>query len=153
MDGEGFGYGIIGCGWVAPAHAWGVRALEPAGVRLVAVADQDVDRAERLAHDFNVPHVYADYRDLLRRPDVQAVSICLPDFLHCEATVAAAAASKHVLCEKPLARSLSEADGMIAACERRGVALGLIMNHRYFPDNLRTKRAIRDGAQGVADVE
>ena len=148
MGGEGFGYGIIGCGWVAPAHAWGVRALEPAGVRLVAVADQDVDRAERLAHDFNVPHVYADYHDLLRRPDVQAVSICLPDFLHCEATVAAAAASKHVLCEKPLARSLSEADGMIAACERRGVALGLIMNHRYFPDNLRTKRAIRDGALG-----
>ena len=148
MGGEGFGYGIIGCGWVAPAHAWGVRALEPAGVRLVAVADQDPDRAERLAQDFDVPHVYADYRDLLSRPDVHAVSICLPDFLHCEATVAAAAASKHVLCEKPLARSVSEADEMMAACERRGVALGLVMNHRYFPDNIRTKRAIREGALG-----
>jgi UDP-N-acetyl-2-amino-2-deoxyglucuronate dehydrogenase len=148
MSGGSYGYGIIGCGWVAPAHAWGVRALEHAGVRLVAVADQDIGRAERLARDFDVPHVYADYRELLQRTDIQAVSICLPDFLHREATVAAAAAAKHVLCEKPLALTLAEADEMITACERHGVALGLIMNHRYFPDNIRTKHAIGDGALG-----
>lgn len=148
MSSGGFGYGIIGCGWVAPAHAWGVRALESASVRLVAVADQDVDRAAQLARDFNAPHVYADYRELLQRPDVQAVSICLPDFLHREATLAAAAAGKHVLCEKPLALTLAEADDMIAACKRHRVALGLIMNHRYSPDNIRVKHAIREGALG-----
>lgn len=148
MSSDSFGYGIIGCGWVAPAHAWGVRALESTGVRLVAVADQDMDRARRLAGQFDVPHVYADYRVLLERPDIHAVSICLPDYLHPEVTAAAAAAVKHVLCEKPLARTVAEADEMIAACDRHRVALGLIMNHRYSPDNMRTKQAIRDGALG-----
>jgi predicted dehydrogenase len=148
MSSESFGYGIIGCGWVAPAHAWGVRALESTGVRLVAVADQDMDRARRLAGEFNVPHVYAEYRALLQRPDIHAVSVCLPDYLHPEVAAAAAAAGKHVLCEKPLARTVAEADEMIAACDRHHVALGLIMNHRYSPDNMRAKQAIRDGALG-----
>jgi len=148
MSGDSFGYGIIGCGWVAPAHAWGVRALEHANVRLIAVADKDVDRADRLAGDFSVSHVYADYHELLERDDVHAVSICLPDFLHREVAVAAAAAGKHILCEKPLALDLAGADEMIAACERHGVALGLVMNHRYFPDNIQTKNAIREGALG-----
>jgi len=148
MSSDGFGYGIIGCGWVAPAHAWGVRALADANVRLLGVADKDLDRAERLARDFHAPDVYGDYRQLLARADVQAVSICLPDFLHREVALAAAAAGKHVLCEKPLALDLAAADEMIAACERHGVALGLIMNHRYFPDNIRTKHAIREGALG-----
>jgi UDP-N-acetyl-2-amino-2-deoxyglucuronate dehydrogenase len=143
-----FGYGLIGCGWVAPAHAWGIRALADAGVRTVAVADTDIERANRLAHDFGVPDVYTDYRQLLARDDIHAVSVCLPDYLHREVTVAAAAAGRHVLCEKPLARDLAEADEMIAACERSGVALGVIMNHRYFPDNIRVKHAIRDGALG-----
>lgn len=143
-----FGYGLIGCGWVAPAHAWGLRALADVGVRIVAVADKDVDRATHLAHDFDVPNAYRDYRELLERDDIHAVSVCLPDYLHREVAVAAAAAGKHVLCEKPLARDLTEADEMIVACERFGAALGVIMNHRYFPDNIRVKNAVRDGALG-----
>ncbi|HVI85464.1 MAG TPA: Gfo/Idh/MocA family oxidoreductase [bacterium] len=148
MSDRGFGYGIIGCGWVAPAHAWGVRAMEPDDVRLIAVADQDLPRAQGLARQFDVPHAYADYRRVLEHDDVHAVSICLPDFLHHEAVLAAAAAGKHVLCEKPLALDLGQADEMVRACERRGVALSLVMNHRYFPDNIRTKRAIREGELG-----
>jgi UDP-N-acetyl-2-amino-2-deoxyglucuronate dehydrogenase len=76
------------------------------------------------------------------------VSICLPDFLHAQATLAAARAGKHVLCEKPLALDVASADEMIDACERAGVALGLVMNHRYAPDNIRIKQAIVDGALG-----
>ena len=143
-----FGYAIVGCGWVAEAHAWGARALAGDGVRLVAVADREVGRAERLARDFDIQHVYADYTELLERDDVHAVSICLPDFLHAEAALAAAEAGKHILCEKPLAVDLGSADEMIAACDRHGVALGFVMNHRYFPDNIRAKRAIADGALG-----
>jgi predicted dehydrogenase len=143
-----FGYAILGCGWVAEAHAWGVRALEEDGVRLVAVADRDIERANTLASAFDVPSVHADYGELLERDDVHAVSICLPDFLHLEATLAAAQAGKHVLCEKPLALDLAGADAMIEACDRRGVALGLVMNHRYSPDNIRVKNAIAGGALG-----
>ncbi len=143
-----FGYGIIGCGWVAPSHAWGVRALGGDGVRLVAVADTDAGRAQALADEFDAPFVYADYRELLRRDDIDAVSICLPDFLHKEAALAAADAGKHVLCEKPLALDLDGASEMIAAFEQRGLNLGLVMNHRYAPDNIRVQRAILDGAIG-----
>ncbi len=62
MGGEGFGFGIIGCGWVAPSHAVGVRALATDDVALVAVADRDVARAEELAGRFGSPAVHADYR-------------------------------------------------------------------------------------------
>ena len=145
---RGLGYAIVGCGWVAEAHAWGARALADDGVRLVAVADRELDRARALAQDFDVPGVHANYADLLKRDDVDVVSICLPDFLHAEAVLAAAKAGKHILCEKPLALDVASADGMIAACDRHGVALGFVMNHRYFPDNIRAKRAIDDGAIG-----
>jgi len=122
--------------------------MERGGVRLIAVADQDLGRAQALASEFDVPHAYPDYRRVLGRDDVHAVSICLPDFLHREAVLAAADAGKHVLCEKPLALDVGQADEMVSACERHGVALGLVMNHRYFPDNIRTKRAIREGEFG-----
>jgi UDP-N-acetyl-2-amino-2-deoxyglucuronate dehydrogenase len=142
------GYGIIGCGWVSSAHAWGIRGLADEGVHFVAVADTDTDRARELAKRFDVPHVLADYRELLARDDIQVVSVCLPDFLHEEVTLAAAAAGKHVLCEKPLALDLASADRMLSACNERGVNLGLVMNHRYAPDNIRAKTAIRGGAVG-----
>ena len=141
------GYGIVGCGWVASAHAWGVRSLAD-DARLVAVADKDEARARELAARFDVPVVTNDYRELLARDDIQAVSVCLPDFLHHEVTLAAAEAGKHVLCEKPLALDREQADEMVAACERQGVQLGLVMNHRYAPDNIRTKWAIDGGALG-----
>jgi UDP-N-acetyl-2-amino-2-deoxyglucuronate dehydrogenase len=142
-----YGYGIIGCGWVAAAHAWGVRSLAD-DARLVAIADIDTTRAHELAARFDVPVVTGDYQQLLARDDISAVSICLPDFLHHEVTLAAADAGKHVLCEKPLSLDLRQADEMLAACERRGVQLGLIMNHRYAPDNIRARWAIEAGALG-----
>ena len=143
-----FGYGLIGCGWVASAHAWGVEAGTGEGVRLVAVSDLDLERATEIGHRFNAETVYQDYRDVLRRDDIAAVSVCVPDFLHRQVVIEAADAGKHVLCEKPLAMSVSEADEMIAACEAAGVKLGMIMNHRYAQDNIRTRHALRSGAIG-----
>lgn len=145
---ENFGYGIIGCGWVAGAHAWGVRALAGSGVRLVAVSDLDHVRAAELARRFGVQHVDEDYRALLAREDVHAVSICLPDFLHEEVTIAAAAAGKHILCEKPLANNPASAARMIDACRRAGVQLGVVFNHRYAPDNIRVRAMLGNGALG-----
>lgn len=147
MD-RSFGYGIIGCGWVASAHAWGIRSLEDEGVTLTAVADKDLSRATDFADRFRADAVFEDYRDLLAREDIAAVSICLPDFLHQEVAVAAASAGKHVLCEKPLALDLTGADEMVNACQRSHVGLGLVMNHRYAPDNIRARAALRDGALG-----
>jgi UDP-N-acetyl-2-amino-2-deoxyglucuronate dehydrogenase len=144
-----YGYGLIGCGWVASAHAWGVEACADQGVRLVAVADLDQPRAKELAEQFRVDGVYENYGELLKRDDIAAVSVCLPDFLHRQVVIEAAEAGKHILCEKPLAMNVSEADDMITACEANGVGLGLIMNHRYAPDNIRTKQALLNGAIGT----
>jgi UDP-N-acetyl-2-amino-2-deoxyglucuronate dehydrogenase len=152
---ERLGYAIVGCGWVAEAHVWGARALAGEDVELVGVADRDLARAGALARRFGIGTVEEDYLRLLDRDDVDVVSICLPDFLHAEATAAAAERGKHVLCEKPLALDVAGADAMIDACERGGVNLGVVFNHRYFPDNIRTRAAILDGAMGrplVGDV-
>jgi predicted dehydrogenase len=147
MD-DRFGYGIIGCGWVASSHAWGIRAAEPEGVRLVAVADQELARADELAERFEAGRTTSDYRDLLDDDEIQAVSICLPDHLHHEVAIAAADAGKHILCEKPLSISVEQADDMLAACERNGVQLGLVMNHRYAPGNIVARRVVASGALG-----
>jgi predicted dehydrogenase len=148
MAEDTFGYGIIGCGWVASAHAWGVAAGAAEGVRLIAVSDLDHERAADIAGRFDAGAIYPDYRDVLARDDITAVSVCVPDFLHHQVVIEAAGAGKHVLCEKPLAMSASQADEMIAACNAAGVSLGMIMNHRYAPDNIRTKHAITSGAVG-----
>ena len=142
-----YGYGIIGCGWVASSHAWGIRSLVDDGVRLVRVADQDEARAGELGERFGASTT-SDYRELLADNAIQAVSICLPDHLHHEATLAAAEAGKHVLCEKPLSLTVDEADEMLAACEQNGVQLGFVMNHRYAPGNILARRAVASGALG-----
>lgn len=143
-----FGYGIIGCGWVASAHAWGVQGLAEDGVRLVSVADQDEVRAGELAQRFGASTRTPDYRELLADDTIDAVSICLPDHLHHEVAIAAADAGKHILCEKPLSLTLEQADGMLEACERNGVQLGLVMNHRYAPGNILARRVVASGALG-----
>jgi UDP-N-acetyl-2-amino-2-deoxyglucuronate dehydrogenase len=145
---DGYGYGIIGCGWVASSHAWGVRALADDGVRLVAVADQDGARAGELAERFGATRTTPDYRELLADDSIHAVSICLPDHLHREVVIAAAGSGKHILCEKPLSLTVGEADDMLAACERNGVQLGFVMNHRYAPGNILARRAVQSGALG-----
>jgi len=146
--GPAYGYGIIGCGWVASAHAWGVRGLADDGVRLVGVADQDEARAGQLAERFGASRTATDYRELLADDSIHAVSICLPDYLHHEVVIAAAGSGKHILCEKPLSLSVDQADGMLAACERNGVQLGFVMNHRYAPGNILARRAVESGALG-----
>lgn len=154
MVGGTLGYGIIGCGWVASAHAWGVRALETDDVRLVGVADRNEQVAQELAARHGTSYV-TDYRELLERDDVDAVSVCVPDFLHEEVTVAAARAGKHVLCEKPLATDSESAGRMVDACRSHGVNLSVVFNHRYAPDNIRVHSAIRAGGLGrllIGDV-
>jgi UDP-N-acetyl-2-amino-2-deoxyglucuronate dehydrogenase len=145
---DAYGYGIIGCGWVASAHAWGVQSLVDDGVHLVGVSDKDIARADEIGGRFGASMTTPDYHELLADDEIEAVSICLPDYLHHEVTLAAAEAGKHILCEKPLSLTIDEADDMLAACEQNGVRLGLIMNHRYAPGNLLARRVVASGSLG-----
>ncbi|MBM3290304.1 MAG: Gfo/Idh/MocA family oxidoreductase, partial [Candidatus Hydrogenedentes bacterium] len=102
------GIGLIGSRFIADIHAESIRRTH--GARLVAVASPTPGNARSLADKHGAPHAYTDYRELLKRDDIQGVVLCLPNYLHCQATVDAAAAGKHILCEKPMCMNLREAD-------------------------------------------
>jgi len=123
-------FGLIGCGRIAPHHVRAIQSL--AGAKLTAVADIIEERAYRFADDYDAePHL--DYRDLLRRDDVDVVNICTPSGLHAEMAIAAAQAGKHIMVEKPMAMSLVDADKMIAAARDNDVKLCVTFQNRYNP--------------------
>ena len=114
MAQQTLGVGVIGCGGIANGAHLPNYARMPR-VRIVAVADIDLERAKTTAARWGVDAYYQDYHDLLARPDVHAVSITTPVFQHAAPALAAMRAGKHVLCEKPIARTLEEADAMVEA--------------------------------------
>jgi UDP-N-acetyl-2-amino-2-deoxyglucuronate dehydrogenase len=122
------GIGLIGCGDIAPTHA---KALaQAADARLAACMDVVEPSAKSLAEEYGVPYT-TTVEDLLARPEVEAVTLATPAYTHADLTEAAAKAGKAVLCEKPLASDLPDADRMIAACEKAGVALATCFPLRY----------------------
>lgn len=137
--------GIIGAGGIARVHAASYRKLE--NCQLVAVADVDAERGERLASEVGATY-YPTAAQLLAEGAVDAVSVCLPHALHVDVTLQAAAAAKHVLCEKPIATSLADADRMIDACRAAGVRLMVGQTHRYYPAHVYAKRLLGDGQIG-----
>ena len=124
--------GIIGAGNIARNHVKGYTA---AGAHVVAIADTNPVTLEARAAEWSVRHAFSDFRDLLQLPGLDAVSICTPNAAHHAPTLAAAAAGIHVLCEKPISLSLTEADEMIGACRDAGVVLQI--DH-----HLRSNRAV-----------
>ena len=124
--------GLVGTGSIATsAHLPAIAALADL-VELVAVSDIRTEIASAVGTATGAA-VHADYRELLARDDIDAVDVCTPEFLHAEQVVAAAGAGKHVLCEKPIAASLVDADAMIDACSRAGVQLMVAHSRRYTP--------------------
>jgi predicted dehydrogenase len=115
------GIGIVGAGTIARAHLLGIR--EHGGARAVSVFDTIPERAAAVAQSADVPHVAASLDDLIANPAVDAVIVCTPPGFHHGPTVAALQAGKHVLCEKPLALTVGEAEAMVAAADASGAFL------------------------------
>jgi UDP-N-acetyl-2-amino-2-deoxyglucuronate dehydrogenase len=138
-------FGIIGVGNIAPLHAQAIQAVPEA--ELVAVATRNAVRGQAFVEKYG-GQWQPDYLDLLQRTDVDIVTICTPHDLHAPMTIAVAQAGKHVLCEKPMARTTAECDAMIEACERAGVTLGVVFQSRFEPLSLQLKRLIDDGTLG-----
>ncbi len=101
--------------------------------RVVALASRDAGRAAAAAHSLGIPKAHSSYEDLLTDPEVDAVYVPLPNHLHAEWTIAAAKAGKHVLCEKPLALTASDAQRMADACRAAGVVLMEGFMYRFHP--------------------
>ncbi len=138
-------FGLIGCGRVAPRHAESVDALPDA--RLVAVADVRESRAAHFAKQYGAD-LLTDYHALLARPDIDVVSICTPSGLHAQMTIDALQAGKHVICEKPIALSLADADRMIATAAATGRKLCVVLQNRYNPPMQDLRRIVDEGRLG-----
>ncbi len=142
--------GVIGCGKIANVHAAALHQLEEA--EFVACCDQDEARAREYAARNSVPNIYTDVDAMLRSGTVDAVHVCTPHPAHERAVVAAAEAGVHVLCEKPVAISLAEADRMIDAADRAQVAFGVIFQRRFWPAARRIREAIDAGRLGTVTL-
>jgi predicted dehydrogenase len=139
MTGDVVRWGIlstasIGVGKVIPAIQAAARC------EVVAIGSRDPVRAEKAAAELGIERAYGSYEDVLTDPAVDAVYIPLPNNLHRGWTIAAARAGKHVLCEKPLAMSAADAEGMIEVCRVEGVLLMEAFMYRLHP----TWEAVRD---------
>lgn len=141
-------WGLIGCGdisrkRVAPA----LKELD--NCELVAVSRARYELAEEFAREFGAEHWYANWRELLNNPNIEAVYIATPVNQHAEQTIAAAEAGKHVLCEKPMALSVTECERMIDACRVNNVKLGVAYYRHFYPVIARMKEIIAAGEIGV----
>jgi myo-inositol 2-dehydrogenase / D-chiro-inositol 1-dehydrogenase len=138
--------GLIGSQFISSIHAESLRRCSAA--KLAAVASPTASHAESLAAKFNIPRVFTDYRDLLAAPEIDMIVVGTPNDLHCPIVVEAAAAGKHVVCEKPLCLNLGEADRMIAACQRAGVKLMYAEELCFAPKYVRLMQLLDSGALG-----
>jgi predicted dehydrogenase len=138
--------GIIGSGFIADIHA--AALAQAPGCEVVAVAAPNLHRVVDFAKRHDIPRALTNYRDLLKIDELDVVSLAIPNDLHAEVTLAAAEAGKHVICEKPLATSLDDADAMIAACEAAGVQLFYAEPLCFAPKYLRARELAQSGALG-----
>jgi predicted dehydrogenase len=143
---EQLNVGIIGCGWAGEQHA---RAYSSLGdVKILALADVVESKAKDLATRWGTDASYGDYGKMLKDPGIDAVSICLPHYLHSAVSVEAAEAGKHILCEKPMANNLDEADAMIRAAKKAAVTLMIAETVRFRSINLKLKEMMEQNYIG-----
>jgi predicted dehydrogenase len=146
---------VIGCG-IGRAHIEEGYAQLKDRFRLVALCDIDTQRLGRVGAEFAIPRLVTSFADVLSMPDIDIVDICTPPALHFEQIIAALAAGKHVICEKPLVGSLAEADMIIAAQGKAAGRLLPIFQYRFGNGLQKAKHIISSGIAGkpyLATVE
>jgi predicted dehydrogenase len=141
------GWGLIGCGDISARRVAGALTGS-ANSALVAVARARAELAAEFASRHGARRWHADWRDLLKDGEVDAVYVATPVRLHVEHAVAAAEAGKHVLCEKPMARDVAGCERMIAAARAHGVRLGVAYYRHHYPVVARLRELIASGEIG-----
>jgi predicted dehydrogenase len=138
---------MIGTGW---SNRVQIPAFRAAGLEIVALAGRDHAKTQRLAQELNIGFATSDWRDVLRREDVQLVSIVTPPNLHKDMAIAALEAGKHVLCEKPMALNVTEAQAMVAAATAQRGSFALIDHElRFLPALQLARQQIASGTLGA----
>lgn len=140
-------FGLIGCGEIGSLRADAVRRVP--GAALTAVSDVDVTRAEGAAGSGAC--IEEEWTRLVARPDVDAVVVSTPPSLHAEMCIGALGSGKHVLCEKPLARSVEEARTILEARDASGTFLATGFNYRFYPSIAKARELLDAGEIGELD--
>ena len=146
--------GLIGYGGIGRVHALAYRAipfhygLSADSISIAAVATTREETARNAAAEIGCDFFTADYRELLAQDDIDAIDICTPNNAHHEIVLAAAAAGKHIYCEKPLAMNAAEAYSMVRAVNAAGVKAQLTFKFRFFPAITRAKQLMDEGFVG-----
>jgi predicted dehydrogenase len=144
------GYAVIGLGTIADHFMRGVQTSSSS--KITGLVSGHRDKAERIAAQYGVPttsiYSYEDMDKFRDNKTIDAVYVALPNSMHAEYTIRSAKAGKHVLCEKPMSTTVSEAEAMIAACKAAQVKLMIAYRLHYEPLNLKAVKLIHDGALG-----
>jgi predicted dehydrogenase len=141
------GWGVLGCGDITHQRgAPAIRAQKQS--RLVALQSRTAAQARTFAETHGADRWTTSREELLADPEIDAVYVATEHHRHCDDVLAAAAAGKHVLCEKPMANSVEECHRMIAACRDAGVSLQIAYYRRYYPKMARMKSLLAEGAIG-----
>lgn len=138
--------GVVGLGYAGRTALEAFAELPE--VEIVALAGLEKDELGRLGDRFGIPHRYEQWEDLLRTDGLDAVSVATPTHLHAPITLAALEAGLHVLCEKPLARTVAEGTAMVQAATEAGLVLKVVFNHRERGDFVALKQLIDEGMLG-----
>jgi myo-inositol 2-dehydrogenase/D-chiro-inositol 1-dehydrogenase len=139
--------GIIGSQFEADIHAAAIK-MASEFAEVVAVASPTPGNAAALAKRYGIPRVFIDYREMLKEPDIEMVTIAAPNALHAQMTADCARAGKHVVCEKPLAMTVEEGEQMIHDTRKAGVLLLYAEELFFTPKYLKAKEMADDGAFG-----
>jgi predicted dehydrogenase len=143
---EGLRVGFVGSGWSDRVQ---IPAFRLGGLTPQAIASASLTNAQRVAAAHQLPEVYATWQELVASDSVDIVSICTPPYLHAEIAIAALAAGKHVICEKPTALNVAEAEAMLAAAQAAPGRLAIIDHElRFHPQRLHMRQLIKEGYIG-----
>lgn len=139
-------FAIVGCGGIANGLADAVEAVDSAV--LGACADIDAERAQEFASKYDADSWYDDHRTMLSEVDLDVTVVATPNGAHADIVVDSARAGVDVLCQKPLEITVESLDRMIGACADHDVALGALINSRFFQGSQATKQAVERGVLG-----
>jgi predicted dehydrogenase len=138
--------GIIGAGFIGPAH---VEALKRTGLAdVIGVADMDLEMAKAKAAMMGLSKAYTNYQELLADDEIDVVHVCTPNHLHYQMAKLALEAGKHVVCEKPLAMNSDEAKELVTIATEKGLVNAVHFNLRFYPLVHQVKAMVESGELG-----
>lgn len=134
---------IVGTGFIGPAHLEALRRLP--NIEVVALCEVNIELAKEKAAALGIPNAYT-FEEMLQNPAIDVVHICTPNFLHFSQSKAVLEAGKHVICEKPLATKIEEAEELVALAKEKGLVNAVHFNLRYYP-MVRQMKTMRESGE------